>query len=50
MQELPSCCGRAMVASLELGRFLEAKCEKCGDLVYVKKRSAEGGRPVLLDD
>ncbi|HLD84024.1 MAG TPA: hypothetical protein VI979_04190 [archaeon] len=50
MQDLPSCCGRAMITSLELGRFLEAKCQKCGDVVYVKKRSVEGNKPVLLDD
>lgn len=33
----PKCCGQEMEASLELGRFTEMKCRKCGDVAYVKR-------------
>ncbi len=46
--EFPMCCGKQMKPTLELGRFTEAKCENCGDVVYIKKYSET--RPVLLDD
>ncbi len=46
--DLPVCCGKQMTASLELGRFVEVQCEKCGDIVYVKKYSSQ--KPVMLDD
>ncbi len=46
--ELPQCCGKGMKPVMELGRFTEAKCDKCGDIVYVKRYSQQ--KPVLLDD
>ncbi len=46
--ELPLCCGKEMKSTMELGRFTEAKCDNCGDVVYVKKLSEN--KPVLLDD
>jgi hypothetical protein len=46
--ELPVCCGKQMEIKLELGRFVEVRCPKCGDIVYVKKYKEE--RPVLIDD
>lgn len=46
--ELPVCCGKQMSSNLELGRFVEVQCEKCGDIVYVKKYASQ--RPVMLDD
>lgn len=46
--ELPECCGSAMQSSMELGRFLEAKCARCGDVIYVKRYSA--AKPQLIDD
>lgn len=49
MQDLPSCCGRSMKINLELGRFLEVKCGKCNDVVYVKK-TGDMNRPALIDD
>jgi hypothetical protein len=32
----PKCCDQEMVENLDLGRFLELKCEVCSDVVYVK--------------
>ncbi len=46
--DLPKCCGAAMKISLELGRFLEVKCRKCSDTVYIKRYSDY--KPVMLDD
>lgn len=48
MIEVPVCCGKQMRFSLDLGRFMEVCCEKCGDIVYVKKFGSQ--KPVLLDD
>ncbi len=45
---LPVCCGKEMKISMEVGRFVEAKCSECGDVVYVKKYSA--AKPILIDD
>lgn len=45
---LPQCCGSEMKANMDLGRFTEAQCTKCGDIVYVKRLSAS--KPVMLDD
>lgn len=42
------CCGRRMKVSLELGRFTEMLCERCGDVIYVKKLSS--AKPVMIDD
>lgn len=33
---LPVCCGSEMTSVTELGRFVEAVCDSCGDVVYVK--------------
>lgn len=37
-----------MKPSTDIGRFTEARCLKCGDVVYVKKYGQS--KPVLLDD
>lgn len=37
-----------MKISMEVGRFIEAKCGECGDVVYVKKYSV--AKPVMIDD
>ena len=42
------CCGKAMGKSMEVGRFVELRCETCGDVVYIKKYSS--AKPTLLDD
>ena len=49
METLPSCCGSKMKKSLELGRFVEALCKKCDDVVYVKKKNDLKG-PEMIDD
>lgn len=36
-EKLPVCCRQEMSVSLEMGRFLELKCGKCMDVIYVKK-------------
>lgn len=46
--KLPMCCGNEMRANMELGRFTEVQCTKCGDIVYVKGFGAR--KPVMLDD
>ena len=46
--ELPLCCGAAMKPNIDLGRFTEAKCQRCGDVIYIKKFAQK--KPVLLDD
>jgi hypothetical protein len=48
MEKLPTCCGSKMNVSLELGRFVEVQCLKCGDVVYIK--NTEVHKPVLIDD
>ena len=45
---LPVCCGKEMKASIEVGKFIEAKCESCGDVVYVKKHPHK--KPVMIED
>ena len=45
---LPVCCGEEMKMSMDAGRFIEARCSGCGDVVYVKKYSLQ--KPVMLDD
>ncbi len=45
---LPFCCGREMKVQMEVGRFVETKCDECGDVVYVKKYSLQ--KPVMIDD
>ena len=45
---LPRCCEKEMKIVMETGKFLEAHCEVCSDVVYVKKST--GARPQMLDD
>ena len=45
---LPKCCGKIMKIVNDGIKFSEVICEKCGDVVYVKK-SVEG-LPQLIDD
>lgn len=46
--KLPMCCGKEMKVNLELGRFIEVQCNKCGDVIYLKKYAAD--KPVMIDD
>ena len=46
--KLPKCCGREMNIKLDLGKFWEAHCDICKDVVYVKKSDVP--RPQMLDD
>ncbi len=46
--KLPECCGAEMHPVMELGRFVEAKCNRCGDVVYIKRLSSSV--PQLIDD
>jgi DNA-directed RNA polymerase subunit RPC12/RpoP len=46
--KLPECCGMEMLIATELGRFVEAKCQKCGDVIFVKSRAKM--KPQLIDD
>lgn len=39
MTNLSKCCCEEMVTTVELGRFVEMQCTKCGDLVYMKQYS-----------
>ena len=48
MSEIPKCCGKKMIISLEGIKFIEARCESCGDMVYIKKEEAH--KPQMLDD
>jgi len=45
---MPNCCGAEMSVNIELGRFIEAVCGRCGDVVYIKKRSL--ATPQMIDD
>lgn len=45
---MPICCGKEMKITIETGKFIEAECKECGDVVYVKKDSFE--RPQMIDD
>ncbi len=42
------CCSRKMEVALDLGRFTEMQCQRCGDVIYVKK--AHALKPVMIDD
>jgi hypothetical protein len=46
--EIPECCGRRMKAWMETSSFIELSCEKCGDMVYLKK--SQSLKPALIDD
>lgn len=35
----PVCCGSEMETNMELGRFTELHCSRCGDVVFVKSTS-----------
>ncbi|HLC67638.1 MAG TPA: hypothetical protein VJI12_02025 [archaeon] len=45
---LPRCCEKEMRIIAETGKFLEAHCEVCSDVVYVKK--SVSAQPQMLDD
>ncbi len=42
------CCGRKMEVSLDLGRFTEMQCHRCGDVIYMKK--AHALKTVMIND
>ena len=44
---LSECCNTEMVVTMELGRFVEMKCAKCGDLVYLKQYSEQYKNEIL---
>ena len=44
---IPECCGRKMTLALDLGRFWEARCDVCGETVYIKK---EVPKPQMISD
>jgi hypothetical protein len=46
--DIPDCCGRRMKTRMETSSFIELGCEKCGDLVYIKKNRSL--KPALIDD
>ncbi len=33
---LPRCCGEEMKINTEVGRFVETRCIRCGDVVYIR--------------
>lgn len=37
--KLSKCCGEEMKVTMELGRFVEMKCTRCGDHAYMKQYS-----------
>ncbi len=45
---VPKCCGKKMKLNVEGIKFAEAVCEKCGDIVYIKK--SEEYAPQMIDD
>lgn len=48
MKTLPRCCGKRMQKSVETQRFMEAWCDICDDIVYIRKDGTS--RPQMLDD
>ena len=48
MPVVPKCCGKRMRVNLETTRFIEAWCDVCDDIVYIKKDEIKG--PQMLDD
>jgi hypothetical protein len=48
MLSSPKCCGKEMRKKVETIEFEEFHCEKCGDIVYIKKDSVR--KPELIDD
>lgn len=45
---IPVCCGKQMEVGLETPTFIEAKCNNCGDKIYIKKSDMQ--KPQMLDD
>jgi hypothetical protein len=37
----PKCCGENMNANMDLGRFVEVMCRRCGDIIYIKQEPYE---------
>lgn len=48
MSDIPNCCGKEMKVNIETTRFIEVQCDKCGDVIYVKKNGSH--KPVMIDD
>ena len=44
----PKCCGETMMVGMDTGKFLEVVCTHCGDVVYLKKDTAQ--KPQMIDD
>ncbi len=45
---LPQCCGQDMRIVMESALFLELYCDKCNDVIYLKKKDIP--KPQMLDD
>ena len=48
MKRFPVCCGIEMAVDIETTTYLEVRCIKCGDTVYLKKENDT--RPQMVDD
>jgi len=46
--DLPMCCGKSMKVRLETFKFLGVACDRCGDIVYLKKQA--NAKPQMIDD
>ena len=46
--EIPLCCGEQMKIGNHIGPFVVAKCNKCGDTIYVKCGSTK--KPQMISD
>ena len=45
--EIPKCCGKEMKIDIDTDRFIEVRCDVCGDVVFIKKETPP---PQMLDD
>ncbi len=45
---IPLCCGKEMKTSSRIGQFLTAKCDSCGDTVYIKCGKVK--KPEMISD
>lgn len=46
--KLPQCCKQPMDLKNNMGKFVEAHCNICGDIIYIKRH--EMTKPQMLDD
>jgi DNA-directed RNA polymerase subunit RPC12/RpoP len=46
--EFPKCCGKQMKLDLETIRYIQLRCETCGDMVVIKRGDVP--KPIMLDD